>query len=213
MAYVNTKIRERRTNSVRKADRTRQKRKRRGKPGRQTVEHKDRAKEIVERYKHNPFDFFCDNDLPGLTALQIKVVNCLLLPDTHFLTNGQIAELLAVHRDTVDNFRDSHKYYQAIADCTVFEKKLEVLEAQSMVALERNIVEDRDNAAIKMVLVMRQRLDEAHRNIFQINANTIQIGVGQALSNLPDANVSRETQVQEAEYKVVEDNDSDTSTE
>ncbi len=194
MAYVEAKITEQRTNSVRKADRTRQKRKRRGKPGRQTVEHKERAKQIMERYQHNPFDFFCDIDLPTLTVLQVKIVNCMMLPDTHCLTNGQIATLLGIHRDTVDGFRDSKRYYQAIAECTVFEKKLEVLEAQSMVALERNIVEDRDNAAIKMVLVMRQRLDEAHRNVFQISAETIQIGIGQSLKNLP-----------EAKYTVIED--------
>ncbi len=180
---------EQRTSALRASDRTRKKRSRRrsGKPGRKSQAQQDKSQAVVERYTGNPFNFFVNEDLPTLTPTQVRVVNCLMLPDTHCLTNKQVAGLLGIHPETVNGFRDSHLYYRAIAECTVFEKKLEVLEAQSMVALERNIVEDRDNAAIKMVLVMRQRLDEAHRNIFQITADTIQIGVGQTLANLPEA--------------------------
>lgn len=187
---------EQRTSALRSSDRTRKKRQRRrsGKPGRKSQAQQDRSQAVIERYTGNAFNFFVPEDLPLLTPTQVKVVNCLMLPGADCLTNKQVAGLLGIHPETVNGFRDSHKYYRAIAECTVFEKKLEVLESQCMVALERNIVEDRDNAAIKMVLVMRQRLEEAHRNVFQISAETIQIGIGQSLKNLP-----------EAKYEVIEE--------
>jgi hypothetical protein len=195
---------EQRTSALRSSDRIRKKRQRRrsGKPGRKSQAQKDKAQTVIDKYKDNAFDFFVSEELPLLTPTQVKVVNVLLLPDTHCLTNKQIAGLLGIHPETVNGFRDSREYYRAIAESTAFEKKLEVLEAQSMVALERNIVEDRDNAAIKMVLVMRQRLEEAHRNVFQISADTVQIGIGQSLKNLPDA-----------KYEVIEDKSTQADTE
>jgi len=201
---------EKQTTSKRASDRTRQKRakrKRTGRPGRKSQSQIEHAAAIMDKYRNHAFDFFAPNELPTLTPQQVRVVNCLLLPNTDCLTNVQIGELLGISRQTVDKFRESRAYYEALAHCTVFEKKLEVLEAQSIIALERNIVEDRDNAAIKMVLVMRQRLDEAHRNVFNISADTIQIGVGQTLKNLP----APKQQIEEAEY-TVEQGSSNTET-
>ena len=153
--------------------------------------------------------FLTDVDLPKLTGQQRSIANILIQPDADILTNKQVAALAVVSPQTVSSFRGSPEYYESLATSEVFERRLLRLEAKALTGLESNITKYGDNTSIKMVLVMRQRLDEAHRNIFQINANTIQIGVGQALANLPEADVSRETQMQEAEYQVVKEEKQD----
>lgn len=219
MTYISTTNKEQRTPSVRRANKQRDRKRRQrkqssGRPGRKSAEQRQRQADVMRSVRERKFKFLSDIDLPDLTGQQRDIVNILIQPDVEVLTNIQIARLAGVTRDTVGNFRGSYEYYKALAKSDVFEKRLIRLEAKVLVGIEKNIEKHCDNTSMKFILTMRQRMDEAHRNIFQINANTIQIGVGQALKNLPDANVSRETLTQDAEYQVVEGkkDDSDTST-
>ncbi|MEE9303524.1 MAG: hypothetical protein V3U84_07035 [Thiotrichaceae bacterium] len=203
MAYVATTVKEQRTPSVKKADRQRdfkrrQRKQSSGRPGRKSAEQRQKQAEVMRSVRERKFKFLSDLDLPDLTGQQRDIVNILIQPDVEVLTNIQIARLAGVTRDTVGSFRGSYEYYKSLAKSDVFEKRLVRLEAKVMVGIEKNIEKHCDNTSMKFILTMRQRMDEAHRNIFQINANTVLMGVGQALANLP-----------EAEYTVIEEEKDD----
>ena len=205
MTYVHAKSAEQRTPSVRKAERSRdeKRRKRRtssGRPGRKSQETRRIQAEAINALRNRNTNFLTEIELPNLTSQKRDITNILLQPEADVLTNKQIASLAGVCPKTVSDFRGSPEYYESLATSDIFERRLVRLEAQALSGLERNITAHGDNTSIKMVLVMRQRLDEAHRNVFNISADTIQIGVGQTLKNLPAQ--PKPQMIQEAEYEV-----------
>ena len=222
MAYVTVRGKDQNTPSTRRAaqhrDRTRKrKRKTSGRPGRKSPEQRQQQADTIRSIRNRNLEFVTEADLPDVTGQQRSVINVLIQPNAEVLTNIQIARLAGVTRQTVGNFRGSPLYYESLAKSEIFEKRLIRLEAKALVAMEDNIEQHGDNTCIKMSLVMRQRLDEAHRNVFQISAETIQIGIGQSLKNLPSADYEvieekKSTQTEGEQGDSETETDHDTST-
>ena len=205
MAYISTTTKEQRTPSVKKAERQRDRKRRQrkrtaGRPGRKSQETRQLQADAIRDIRQRNVQFLTEADLPKLTGQQRDIANILIQPGADILTNIQIARLAGVTRDTVGSFRGSYSYYEALAESDVFEKRLVRLEAMVLRGIEKNITEHCDNTSMKFVLNMRGRVDEAHRNMFQISADTVQIGIGQSLKNLP-----------EAKYEVIEEDKGENS--
>ena len=192
MTYVTAKAAEQNTPTVKRSSKRRDDKRRlrkqtSGRPGRKSAETRQLQADALNLLRNRCLAFLTEADLPNLTAQKRAVTNVLLQPESDILTNKQIARVAGVCPKTVADFRGSPEYYEALANSDIFESRLMRLEAKAMTGLENNITKYGDNTSIKMVLVMRQRLEEAHRNVFQISADTVQIGIGESLKNLPEA--------------------------